>query len=266
MNAAALRRALLAAAALLLAACAGTAGVVAPEARSALAPGGALRMGLYPGTPTSILGDPAAGTAKGVGFDLGRGLAERAGGRYEPVVYARNAEVLAAVRSGAVDAVFTNATPERAKEIDFSSPIIEVEQGYLVPGGSAIARVEDVDRAGTRVGVSEGSTSESTLSRAFTQATVVRTTSIKSAIGMLASGEIQAFATNKATLYEMSDELPGSRVLDGRWGVERFAVGIPKGRAAAMSLVETFVRESKARGAVGRAIARAGLRGAVPAD
>jgi polar amino acid transport system substrate-binding protein len=43
-----------------------------PAATQALAPTGKLRVGLYPGTPTSILGDPASGNAKGVGFDLGR--------------------------------------------------------------------------------------------------------------------------------------------------------------------------------------------------
>lgn len=64
----------------------------------ALAPTGKLRVGLYLGTPTSILGDPASGNAKGVGFDQGRELARRAGVAFEPVVFAKNAEVLAAAK------------------------------------------------------------------------------------------------------------------------------------------------------------------------
>jgi polar amino acid transport system substrate-binding protein len=78
---------------------------------------------------------------------------------------------------------------------------------------------------------------------------------------MLSAGKLEAFATNKATLFEMSDELQGSRVLDGRWGLETFAIGIPKGRDAAMPLVSEFVGEAKANGTVTRAVARAGLRG-----
>jgi polar amino acid transport system substrate-binding protein len=134
-------------------------------ATQALAPTGKLRVGLYPGTPTSIIGDPASGNAKGVGFELGRALAQRAGIPFEPVVFPNNAEVLAAAKAGSVDMVFTNATPARRKDLDFSPTALQVEQGYLVPAGSAIRALDQIDRAGVRVGVSEGSTSEATLSR-----------------------------------------------------------------------------------------------------
>jgi polar amino acid transport system substrate-binding protein len=64
----------------------------------------------------------------------------------------------------------------------------------------------------------------------------------------------------------MADQLPGSRVLDGRWGLESFAFGIPKGREAALPLVSSFVGEIKANGTVARAVERAGLRGTVVPD
>jgi len=80
---------------------------------------------------------------------------------------------------------------------------------------------------------------------------------------MLATGKLEAFATNKATLFEMSDALPGSRVLAGRWGLESFAIGIPKGREAALRLVTRLVADARADGAVTRAVQRAGLRGTV---
>jgi len=133
----------------------------------------------------------------------------------------------------------------------------------LVPAASAVRALDEIDHAGVRVGVSEGSTSEATLSREFRNATVVRTPSLKTAIDMLAAGRLEAFATNKATLFEMSDKLPGSRVLAGRWGLESFAIGIPKGREAAMPFVSNFVIDAKANGAVARAVERAGLRGTV---
>jgi polar amino acid transport system substrate-binding protein len=49
---------------------------------------------------------------------------------------------------------------------------------------------------------------------------------------MLKSGELQGFASNKAILYELGDQVPGSRVLDGRWSFENIAIAIPKGREA----------------------------------
>jgi len=161
--------------------------------------------------------------------------------------------------------MFTNATAVRMQDLDFSATVLQVEQGYLVPAGSAIKTQVDVDRTGVRVGVSEGSTSETTLSRELVNARVVRTASLKAAVDMLAAGTLDAFATNKATLFEMSDDLPGSRVLPGRWGLESFAIGIPKRRDAALPMVSAFVSDAKAQGVVARAIERAGLRGAVVA-
>ena len=125
-------------------------------------------------------------------------LAQRAGVPFEPVVFPKNAEVFAAAKSGSVDMVFTNATPARRNDLDFSPTVLQVEQGYLVPAGSTIRALDEIDRAGVRVGVSEGSTSEATLSRELRNATVVRTPSLKAAIDMLAAGKLEAFATNKA--------------------------------------------------------------------
>jgi polar amino acid transport system substrate-binding protein len=118
-----------------------------------------------------------------------------------------------------------------------------------------------VDRAGVRVGVSRGSTSQAVLSRELKVALIVPTPNLAEATQMLASGKIDAFATNKSILHQMSDELPGSRVLEGRWGLEGFAFGIPKGRDAAIPLLRKLVAQVKSEGVVSRAAARAGVRG-----
>jgi len=39
-----------------------------------------------------------------------------------------------------------------------------------------------------------------------------------------------------------SEKLPGSKVLDGRWGVERYAIAIPKGRDQGRVFVENSPR------------------------
>ncbi len=248
--------------ALLLAGCADVA-TRSADVQRVLAPTGKLRVGVYRGSPTSIVQDPATGEPKGVGYDLGKEMARRLGVPFEPVVFARNADVLQAVRKAEVDVTFTNATPARAKDMDFAPPYLGVEQGYLVPPASRITSMAEVDRAGVRVGVSEGSTSEATLSKEFKHATIVRAPTLKAAVEMLRSGKLDAFATNKAILFELSDELPGSRVLPGRWGLEHFAAGIPKGREAGMPFVRKFTEEAKAEGVVRAAVQRAGIRGTV---
>jgi len=36
---------------------------------------------------------------------------------------------------------------------------------------------------------------------------------------MLSCGELDTYATNKPTLFEMSDSMPGARVLDENWAI-----------------------------------------------
>ena len=247
----------------LFAGCATTAPAPSPEQRQVLAPSGRLRVGLYPGSPTSIIGDPASPDTKGVAFDLGRELARRLGVPFEPVVFPKNAEVLEALKSGQVDVAFTNATPARAKDIDFTQPYLEVEQGYLVPAGSPIAALSDIDRPGIRVGVSVGSSSQAVLSRQFKNAVIVMAPTLKDASEMLSRNQLDAFATNKAILFELSDSLPGSRVLAGRWGLEHFSAGIPKGRDLGMPYMRKFVEDAQSGGHVQSAVDRAGIRGTV---
>jgi polar amino acid transport system substrate-binding protein len=233
----------------------------APADRQALAPTGRLRVGVYPGSPTSMIRDESSGEAKGLTFDLGKEFARRLNVPFKPVEFRQIADVLDAMKQGRVDFTVTNASPARAQLIDFTAPILGVELGYLVPPRSSISTFADIDRPGIRVGVTEGGSSHSTLSRELKHATVVPSPSLKIAVEMLASGRVDAYATNKAILFEMSDQSPGSRVLDGRWGIEVFAIGIPKGRDLALPTVRKFAEDAQSEGLVKRAAERAGLRG-----
>jgi polar amino acid transport system substrate-binding protein len=244
----------------------GAAGAADPDVQQVLAPTGKLRVGLYPGTPTSILPDPQSGGPRGVGYDLGKEFARWLGVPYEPVVFSKNAEVLEAVKTAQVDMAFTNASAERAKDMDFGPPYLEIELGYLVSQKSAIATPADIDKPGVRVGVTKSSSSDGVLSRDLKSAEVVRAVTVGAAADMIEAGQLDAFATNKATLFEMAEKLPGAKVLDGHWGVERHAIAIPKGRDQGRAFVEEFTKDAKSEGLVKAAIARAGLRGATTSE
>jgi polar amino acid transport system substrate-binding protein len=237
-----------------------------PEVIHALAPSGKLRVGVYLGSPTSMVRDAATGELKGVSYDLGKELAARLGVPFEAVEYPRVAEVVNALKAGQVDFTVTNATPARAKDVDFTSPVLALELGYLVPPGSKIANAAEVDRPGMRVGVTQGSSSQGKLSTEFKNAVLVTAPTVKDAIDALAKGGTDAYATNKAILSEMSDALPRSRILDGNWGLEHMAIGIPKGRERGMAYLQSFAANAKSEGLVRRAAQRAGLRGLAPTD
>jgi polar amino acid transport system substrate-binding protein len=231
-----------------------------------LAPTGKLRVGVYLGSPTSMVRKAGSEEAHGVGFDLGKALAQRLGVPFEPVTFPRLAEIINAMKSGDVDFTVTNATAARAEIVDFSQTLLSLELGYLVPADSAIRTIADIDKIGIRVGVTQGSTSQRTLPKVLTGASIVPAPNLKAAAQMMANKELDAFATNKAILFEMADGMPGARILDGRWGTEHMAIAIPKGRDAAHDYVRAFVADTQKSGLLDRAIEQAGLRGTLKAE
>lgn len=238
---------------------------LSPEVRQALAPTGQLRVAAYPGSPTSMVRSADGAEMRGLSVELGRELARRLQVPVEIVVFQRVAEVVEAVKAGRADFTITNATPARAQEVDFTPPLLALELGYLSLRGSPVQAQADVDRPGVRIGVSRGSSSQGVLTRKLKQASVVTAPSLQVAGEMLQRREMDAFATNKAILFELADRLPSARVLDGRWGLEHLAIAVPKNRSAATAYLRDFAESVRAQGLVARAAERAGLRGAVDA-
>ena len=232
-----------------------------PEARQALAPSGKLRVGVYPGSPYSMVRDPASGEIKGIAVELGNALAARLDVPYQQVEFGRPAEIYEALKAGQIDITIVNQTPARAEQFGWSPPLMLIELGFLAAAGLPVTTAADVDRPGVRVGVTQGGTMNGVLAHELKNASVVPAATLKNGIEMLAQHKIDAYATNKANLFEMSDALPGSRVLDGRWGLEHLAMAIPKGREAGLAYVRRFVEDAKSEGLVARAAARVGLRG-----
>ena len=256
---------------LLLSGCAGVHTAPAPETRQALAPTGKLRVGLVLGGPTSVIRSPGEMKERlllpshQIGFDLGKEFARRMGVPFEPVVYESSGALIDSAKSGEWDVTVLTVSPARAKEVDFTRPLVEVEYGFLIPSGSSISTLADVDRPGIRVGVQEKGAADSTVSRALKNAQVVRGPGVTAGLQMVKSGKADVVAANKTSLFEMSDQLPGSRVLDGGFATEQVAMAIPKGREFGMAYVRKFVEEAKSEGLVTAAIERAGLRGVVAA-
>ena len=231
-----------------------------------LAPTGKLRVGMYVGSPTSMIISARTGETHGITFELGRELAKRLDVPFEPLTHQRVDQILKVMMAGELDFTVTNATPVRAKDLDFSQTLLSIELGYLVPPNSSAFTVEDIDKPGTRIGVTQGSTSERTLPKLLKNASIVAAPSVKEAAQMIGDKQLDAFATNKPILFEMSDGIPGSRILDGRWGVEHVAVAIPKGREIARDYIRRFVEDVQQSGLLAGAVSRSGLRGSIKAD
>jgi polar amino acid transport system substrate-binding protein len=246
---------------LLIMGCAGISTAPTPEARQALAPTGKLRVALQLANPLNVVRDSASGEMTGVAFDLGNELARRIGVPFEPVLYPSVGALLDSGKSGAWDVAFVGFSPARAKEWDFTGLHLEVEFGYLIPAGSAISTMADVDRPGIRIAVQEKSGPDVFFTRTLKNAVFVRASSNPGALEALKSGKADVMGSIKPVLFEMSNQLPGSRVLDGRPGIDPHAMAMPKGRDLGSAYARQFIEDAKAEGLIKAAIERAGLRG-----
>jgi polar amino acid transport system substrate-binding protein len=241
-------------------------GAFAQEAKEILAPKGKLRVGVYLGSPTSMVRDGKTNDIHGLSFDLGKELANRLNVPFEQVNYQRISDVLEGMKAGDVDFTVSNSTPARAATVTFSQVLLTIELGYLVSATSPITTIADIQKPGIRIGVTQGSTSQGTIPKLLPNATVVPAQNYKRGIEMLERGEIDTYATNKPTLFEMSDQMPGSRILDGRWGEEHLAIAIPRDHEAALEFIRRFVEDMQTSGLLAQAVERSGLRGAVKAQ
>ena len=82
---------------------------------------------------------------------------------------------------------------------------------------------------------------------------------------MVRAGKADALAALKTYLFLASEQVPGSRVLDGRIAVEDFGIGVPKGRTLSAAYVRKFVEDVKSKGFVKEAVERAQVRGLMTA-
>ena len=226
-----------------------------------LAPGGTLRVGLNYSNFLLVLGDDANGEPRGIAADLGRELARRTRLPLEFVKFDGAGKLFDAVKSAAVDVGFLGAEPQRANEVEFSPAYLEIPVTFLVPAGSLIRTIGDIDRDGVRVAVSERSAYDLYLSRTLKKAKLVRAQGIPASYDLFMAQKLEALAGLKPKLVEEAERTPGARVLEGQVTGVQQAIGAPKGRAAAAKYLREFAEDVKRSGFVARTIEKHGVRG-----
>jgi polar amino acid transport system substrate-binding protein len=235
-------------------------GSVIPDPRvEDLARAGRVRFGFFPSFMYTK--DPATHALRGVGIEIARALAARLGVELLPIEYAAPPKVMEALNAGACDVGFLGIDSSRIAEVDFSPPLMEVDWTYLVPAGSSIHSVADADRSEVRIAVVRHHAMDLALGRILNHAKPLRAETPDGTFDMLRAGQADVQAGVRSALLEYSTELPGSRVLEDRYGSNSVAMAVPKGQAKRLAYISEFVEEAKASGLVQRAIERAGLRG-----
>ncbi len=228
------------------------------EAIHDLAPRGTLRAAINFGNPVLAQKDPATGEPRGAAVHLARELARRLGVPVELVTFDAAGKVFDALQAGAWDVAFLAIDPARAAGIEFTQPYVRIEGTYLVPPGSPLRSVEDVDRDGVRVAVGRGSAYDLFLSRTVKHATLVRGDTGAAALDAFVAQKLEAAAGVRQALEAFAKAHPGLRVMDRAFMSIEQAMGTPRGRDAGARYLRAFVADALSSGFVSRALVRSG--------
>ena len=213
---------------------------MAQDILSELASGGTLRAGLNMGNSLLITGATPAGDPAGVAPDLAAEIADRLGVAVSYVPFPSPGELADQVGNDVWDICLIGAEPARAETIRFTAAYVEIEATYLVPAGSPIQSVYEVDREGVRIGVYGRSAYGLWLSSNTERAELVKTDGVDASFDAFVEHGLEAMAGLRPRLVKDVEQLPGARILDGQFTAVQQAIGTKPDREVAAA----FLREA----------------------
>lgn len=232
-----------------------------PEILSQLAPTGVLRAGINMSNFLLVTGRGPNGEPDGVSPGMARAIAERLGVPVQYVPYPRPGELADAAGTGAWDIGLIGAEPQRAEKISFTAAYAEIEATYMVPPGSPITSLAQVDRPGVRIAVAARAAYDLWLERNIHQATLIRAEGLDGAVDLYLRDGLDVLAGLRPRLLTDVERQPGARILDGKFTAVQQAIGTARANTAAAAFLRDFVEEAKRTGLVADLIAKHQVRG-----
>ncbi len=232
-----------------------------PDVLSQLAPHGVLRAAINMSNFLLVTGANPEGEPEGVSPDMAREIARRLGVPVRYLPYPKPGELADDAGKDVWDIGLIGAEPARAEKIDFTTAYVEIEATYLVPAGSPLQNLADVDKPGVRIAVTARAAYDLWLERNIQHATLIRSNSLDSAFEQFVADKLDALAGLKPRLLSDVQQLSGARILDGKFTAVQQAIGTARGNAAGAAFLQSFVDEVKASGFVAGLIEKHRVRG-----
>ncbi|MDE0725367.1 MAG: transporter substrate-binding domain-containing protein [Alphaproteobacteria bacterium] len=226
-----------------------------------LAPNGTMRAGINMSNPLLVTGRTSDGDPVGVSPDMAAAIADRLGVQVKLVQFPSPGVLADAMAEDAYDIGLIAAEPARAETIAFTDAYVEIEATYLVPPGSHLNVIADVDKPGIRVAVSARSAYDLYLTRTLEHAKLVRAQGLGGALALLTDEKLDVLAGLRPALNEDVKSLPGARIMEGRYTTVQQAIGTNPKNAAAAAFLRDFVAEAKQSGLVASLIEKHGVEG-----
>jgi len=193
--------------------------------------------------------DPA-GKPTGVSVDLAHALGESLGRpvRIENIPFTG---LIPSLKTGKIDCIISSMTdtPERRGSIDFSEPYLSTGLALLVPAGSSVSSVADLDQTGRTVAVRQGTTGEVWSRANIKNAKILALEKESAAVMEVVQEKADAFLYDQMSVWMNARKHPETtRALLEPIRKEQWAVGLRKGDEELRAKVNEFLREFRAAG------------------
>lgn len=245
-----------------------TSAAASPAIIAELAPTGVLRAGINLSNFLLVTGKAANGDPQGVSPDMAKAIADRLGVPLKLVPFKSPGELADQCGKNVWDIGLIGAEPQRAETIAFSAAYAEIKATYLVPPGSPIKAIAEVDRPGVRIAVTGRAAYGLWLERNIKHAKLIGTDTIDGAWEVYARDKLEALAGLETRLIDDQKKQPGSQILPGQFTAVQQAVGTARMNKEGARFLAAFVEEAKRSGLVASLIAKhkpVGLSVAPPA-
>jgi len=160
---------------------------------------------------------------------------------------------LLAVQQGKSDIVMAgvSVTEERLLVMDFSNTYANGIQSVIVPEGSDIATIDDLE--GKMIGCQRGTTgylycSDTPENGGYGEDHVTAYDNGLTAVQALNNGQVDAVVIDDAPAREFVAANPGLKILDTEYANEEYAIGIAKNNTALLDAVNAALEELQADG------------------
>jgi len=215
-----------------------------------LAPTGVLRAGINMSNFLLVTGRTADGDPDGVSPDMARAIAARLGVPVKLIPFKSPGELADQVNNDVWDIGNIGAEPQRAETIAFTAAYCEIQSTYMVPAGSPITSIDQVDQKGVRIAVTGRSAYGLWLDRNIKNAELIRSDTLDASFDDFVNKKLDVLAGLRPRLMDDVLKLPGARILDGQFSAVQQAVGTPRKNVKAAAFLSKFVEEAKASGFV----------------
>jgi polar amino acid transport system substrate-binding protein len=196
----------------------------------------------------------------GVPVDLGKEMAARLGVPVEYVAHPNSGQITEAASKGTWDVTFLPKDPERETKMLFG-PIYEVADAtYLVKAGSSATNFQTLDQSGMKVAAVNNTTTMRGAVAHLKNAKVTGYQTYDEIIGLLKSGEVDAFALSRDQLNALSKKLPGTHVLDETFKQTVTAVAVPLNHPLSQAFAAKFMTDALTDGVLRKAFDNNGLK------